>query len=241
MGLPAPSRSSNSPASRALWISSSIQVSQLFPAGFGSVMAPPPEPTRDSLPYSTAWRSWATTVVLRREAALGGGGGDIDDEPVLLGAHGRQGRLHHVEGPGEIDGENVVPVRRGDFVESPVEHVDPRVVDENIDALQAFEQTLGSRIDLWAVSDVQCLDDRRSAEGLDLRGNLIERVAPPPDEGDRRALPRKHQRARLANPRARARHPHDLARECAHLAPPTSEKHRRDRGKIPSARRRSGR
>src|SRR5215470_9248979 len=45
MGLPAPSRSSNSPPSRALWMSSSIQLSQLFPAGLRAVMAPPPAPT----------------------------------------------------------------------------------------------------------------------------------------------------------------------------------------------------
>src|SRR5258705_3993010 len=50
-------------------MSSSIQVSQLFPAGFRPVMASPSEPTRDSLPYSTAWRSWATPLVSRREAA----------------------------------------------------------------------------------------------------------------------------------------------------------------------------
>src|SRR5215813_4062624 len=60
MGLPAPSRLSKSPASWALWMRSSIQVSQLFPAGLCSVMAPPPGPAYDSLSYSTGWRSWVT-------------------------------------------------------------------------------------------------------------------------------------------------------------------------------------
>ena len=108
--------------------------------------------------------------------------------------------LDHVERPGEVDGENIVPILGRDFGETSVDNIESRVVDENIDAPQTLQQSLAGLTDLLAVGNIQCLDRGLPTDGFDLRCNLIELVAPAANEGDRGALLREHEAPALPIP-----------------------------------------
>ena len=144
----------------------------------------------------------------------------VDDEPVFLRAHGREDGLEHVEGASQVDREHVVPVSRGDFVEAAGGHVGAGVVHQDIDALQAVQEVHGTRVDLLPQGDVERLDERCAARSANLGRHLLEFLVPPADERHLRPFAREHDGTRPADSAARTRHPHNLALEGLHTAPP---------------------
>jgi hypothetical protein len=143
---------------------------------------------------------------------------DVDDEPLLLGAHRRERRVEQVVLPGEIDPHDEVEVLRRQVLHpAPIaEDVEPALLTRMSTRSRLRDQLARDAVDLGPVGHVEGRDHRSAALGGDLPGHLVELRPAPAHQRHRRALAREHEGSGPADARARPRDPHDLAAEQTH-------------------------
>ena len=183
-------------------------------------------------PFSERIRTSSPTTGEGDEAALAGGvdrlarradarrvGGDVDDPSRLSRGHARKHRVMHVERAGEVDRDQLLPLRRLRLDERP-EHVPAGVVDQDVDRAEPGLGRGDRGGDLRPVGDVAEEGFGGEACGRDAGRDLARRIEVEVEHRDLGAFRGKAARRRPADPAPAASDHDDLACEPNHAARP---------------------
>jgi hypothetical protein len=92
-------------------------------------------------------------------ADLAGDAGDVDDASAAAVEHVDDGGFAHVEGAGEVDAQDFVPVVDAHFPDGPVDG-DAGVVDEDVEAAVLLDDLLDDALAVVGVADVALMQVR---------------------------------------------------------------------------------
>src|SRR6266446_8214940 len=100
-------------------------------------------------------------------------------------AHVRQYRLYAVEGAGQVDGDDAVPILRTHLTDHPP-HGGAGAVDENVDAAPGLGYALGQSGEGVAIHDIERICRRMAVPAGNLGRNRLGRRRIPVENGDLR-------------------------------------------------------
>ena len=99
---------------------------------------------------------------------------------------------------------------------APFEHVCAGIVDQDVEPAEFLRDRGRDAARGVLLAEIARRDQRLAARLDDLIGDLLQRLAPPAGERDRRAFARQRQRRRLTDAAAGAGHPGDFSRKIRH-------------------------
>src|SRR5437764_1277401 len=146
--------------------------------------------------------------------------GDIDDAPAAALPHHLPGRrLPQMEHPGQIDRDNAVPSCRFE-VEKGGGLADANAVEQKVEPAEFAHRRSNCGIDRRAVADIEAERRSPAANGADLRSGGLGRGCIDIGTDYPRPFSPETERARPADPAARAGNQRNLSRDPPHVSLP---------------------